>query len=130
MRMRAKRLRETAHDPIRSGGSSVHAWPSRTPAKRIEAVVQFVRSVPAFPQSRQCQPSHRVFRGRLGVHTYYGLPTRRRLNAAIFLPRFDHFVTSIAAGIATRPRRPLPGQDLILSEQRTLTAHLDQHTRY
>ena len=98
-----------------------------TPAKRIEPVVQFVRSVPAFPQSRQGRPSHRVFRGRLGVHTYYGLPTCRRPRAASFRPGFDHFVTSMAAGIATRPGRPLPGQDLRLLEQQTLTAHLDQH---
>ncbi len=90
-----------------------------TPAKRIEPVVQFVRSIPAFPQSRQGRPSHRVFRGRLGVHAYYGLPTCRRPNAAFFLPGFDHFVTSMAAGIATRPGRPLPGQDLHLLEQRT-----------
>ncbi len=35
------------------------------------------------------------------------------------LPGFDHFVTLIAAGIATRLGRPLPGQDLYLLEQRT-----------
>ncbi len=99
-----------------------------TPAKRIEPVVQFVRSMPVFPQSRQGRPSHRVFRGRLGVHTYYGLPTCRRPNAAFFLPGSDHFVTSMAAGIATRPGRPLPGQDFHLLEHRTFTAHLDQHT--
>ncbi len=74
-----------------------------TPAKRIEPVVQFVRSVPAFPQSRQGRPSHRVFRGRLGVHACYGLPTCRRPKAAFFFPGFDHFVTSMVAGIATRP---------------------------
>ncbi len=34
----------------------------------------------------------------------------------------------MAAGIATRPGRPLPGQDFHLLEQRTFTAHLDQHT--
>ena len=90
-----------------------------TPAKRIEPVVQIVRSVPAFPQSRQGRPSHRVFRGRLGVHACYSLPTCRRPDAALCLPGFDHFVTSMAAGIATRPGRPLPGQDFHLLEQRT-----------
>ncbi len=94
-----------------------------TPAKRIEHVVRIVRSVPAFPQSRQGRPSPRVFRGRLGVHACYGLPTCRHPDAAFFLPGFDHFVTSIAAGIATRPGRPLPGQDFHLFEQRTLSRH-------
>ena len=57
-----------------------------TPAKRIEPVVQFVRSVPAFPQSRQGRPSHRVFRGRLGVHSRYGLPACSQPEVASFLP--------------------------------------------
>ena len=87
-----------------------------TPAKRIGPVVQFVRSVPAFPQSRQGRPSHRVFRGRLGVHACYGLPTRSRPEAGFCLPSFDCFVTSTPVGIATRPGRPLPGQDLHLLE--------------
>ena len=99
-----------------------------TPAKRIEPVVQFVRSVPAFPQSRQGRPSHRVFRGRLGVHACYGLPTRSRPKADFCLPSFDCFVTSTPVGIATRPGRPLPGQDLHLLEQRTLTAHVAYYT--
>jgi len=77
------------------------------------------RSVAAFPQSRQGRPSHRVFRGRLGVHACYGLPTRRQPEAASFLPGFGRFVTSTTAGIATRPGRPLPGQDFHLLEQRT-----------
>ena len=77
------------------------------------------RLVPAFPQSRQGRPSHRVFRGRLDVHACYGLPTRRQPEVAFFLPGFDSFVTSTIAGIATRPGRPLPGQDLHLLEQRT-----------
>src|SRR5262249_18503533 len=38
---------------------------------------------------------------------------------AFFLPGFGHFVASAAAGIATRPGRPLPGQDSHLLEQRT-----------
>jgi hypothetical protein len=79
----------------------------------------YAQSMAAFPQSRQGRPSHRVFRGRLGVHTCYGLPTCRRPNAAFCLPGSDHFVTSVVAGIATRPRRPLPGQDLHLLEQQT-----------
>ena len=78
-----------------------------------------VRPVAAFPQSRRGRPSHRVFRGRLGVHACYGLPTCRRPDAAFCLPGSNRFVTSAAAGIATRPGRPLPGQDLHLLEQRT-----------
>ncbi len=35
----------------------------------------------------------------------------------------------MTAGIATRPGRPLPGQDLHLLEQRTLTAHVDHYRR-
>ena len=88
------------------------------------------RSIAAFPQSRQGRPSHRDFRGRLGVHACYSLPTCRRPFAAFCLPGFDHFVTSVAAGIATRPGRPLPGQDFHLLEQRTFTAHLDQHRQH
>jgi hypothetical protein len=94
-----------------------------TPAKRVEPSSNSVRPVPAFPPSRQGRPSHRAFRGRLGVHTCYGLPTRRRPDAALCLPGFDYIVTSIAAGIATRPGRPLPGQDLHLLEQRTFARH-------
>ncbi len=76
-----------------------------------------LRSVPGFPQSRQGRPSHRVFRGRLGVHSRYGLPACRQPEAAFFLPGFDRFVASTASGIATRPGRPLPGQDFHLLEQ-------------
>ncbi len=77
------------------------------------------RSIAAFPQSRQGRPSHRVFRGRLGVHSRYGLPACRQPEAASFLPGFDRFVASTAAGIATRSGRPLPGQDSHLLEQLT-----------
>jgi hypothetical protein len=87
-----------------------------TPAKRVEPSSGCVRPVPAFPQSRQGRPSHRVFRGRLGVHACYGLPTRSRPEAGFCLPSFDCFVTSTPVGIATRPGRPLPGQDLHLLE--------------
>src|SRR5262249_10717328 len=79
----------------------------------------YVQSMAAFPQSKRGQPSHRVFRGRLGVHACYSLPTCRRPNAAFCLPGSGHFVTSVAAEIATRLGRPLPGQDLHLLEQRT-----------
>jgi len=79
----------------------------------------YVPSIAAFPQSRQGRPSHRVFRGRLGVHACYSLPTCRRPNAAFCLSGSDHFVTSVAAEIATRLERPLPGQDLHLLEQQT-----------
>ena len=71
----------------------------------------------------QGRSSHRVFRGRLGVHTCYSLPTCRRPYAAFCLPGFDYFVTSIAAGIATRLGRPLPGQDFHLLEQRAFARH-------
>ena len=93
-----------------------------TPAKRVEPSSGCVRPVPAFPQSRQGRPSHRVFRGRAptaswsGVHACYGLPTRSRPEAGFCLPSFDCFVTSTPVGIATRPGRPLPGQDLHLLE--------------
>ncbi len=71
---------------------------------------------------------HIVLRGPLGVRAWYGLPTCRRPEAAFFRPGFGHFVTSIAAGIASRPGRPLTGQDVHLLEQRTFTAHLGRHT--
>ncbi len=61
-----------------------------------------LRPVPAFPQSRQGRPSHRVFRGRLSVHSRYGLPACRQPEAASFLPGFSHCVASTTAGIATR----------------------------
>ena len=90
--------------------------PRRSEPNRRPVVV---RLVPAFPQSRQGRPSHRAFRGRLGVHACYGLSTCRRPDAALCLLAFDHIVTAIVARIATRPGRPLPGQDLHLLEQRT-----------
>ena len=52
-----------------------------------------------------------------------------RRSVASFLPGFDRFVTSVIAGVATRSGRPLPGQDLHLLEQRTLTAHVAHYTR-
>jgi hypothetical protein len=69
------------------------------------------RSIAAFPQSRQGRPSHRDFRGRLGVHSRYGLPACRQPEAASFLPGFSRFVASTTAEIATRMGRPLPGRD-------------------
>ncbi len=99
-----------------------------SPAKRVEPSSGCVRPVPAFPQSRQGRPSHRVFRGRLGVHACYGLPTCSRPKAGFCLPSFDCFVTSTPVGIATRPGRPLPGQDTCWNNG-TFTAHLDQHTK-
>ncbi len=99
-----------------------------TPAKRIEPVVQFVRSVPAFAQSRQGRPSHRVLRDRLCAHTYYGLRTCRRPDAATFPPSFDHFFPSIAAGIATGPGRSVGERTSTCWNNASCTAHLDQHT--
>jgi len=64
-------------------------------------------------------PSHRVFRGRLGVYTCCGLPTCRQPDAAFFPPGLVQFVTSMTAGIATRLERPLPEQDLHVLEQLT-----------
>src|SRR5262249_41169088 len=91
-----------------------------TPAKQIELVVRRCSTCGSLPpvQAGSAFASH-VFRGRLGVHACYGLPTRRRPAATLCLPGSDRFVTSAAAGIATRPGRPLPGQDLHLLEQRT-----------
>ena len=37
------------------------------------------------------------------------------------LPTFDRFVASATAGIATRPGRPLPGQDSFVLDQRAFT---------
>jgi len=65
------------------------------------------------------RPSHRVFRGRLGVYTCCGLPTCRQPDAAFFPPGLVQFVTSMTAGIATRLERPLPEQDLHVLEQLT-----------
>ncbi len=91
-----------------------HPPPRRSGPNTSSSVL---RSVPAFPQTRQGRPSHRVFRGRLGVHSHYGLPTCRQPEAAFFLPGFDRFVASTASGIATRPGRPLPGRDFHPLEQ-------------
>ena len=54
----------------------------------------------------------------ISIHACYGLPTRSRPEAGLCLPSFDCFVASTPVGIATRPGRPLPGQDLHLLEQR------------
>lgn len=49
----------------------------------------------------------------------------RQPKAANFLPGSDDFVTSVAAGMATRPERPLPGRDLHpLENYAFFTAHL------
>jgi len=98
-----------------------HPPPRRS--KPSPSSVVLARLVPAFPQSRQGRPSHRVFRGRLGVHACYGLPTCRRPDAASCLPGFGRFVASATAGIATRPGRPLPGRDFHPLEQRTFSRH-------
>ena len=74
-----------------------------------------------FPQSRQGRPSHRDFRGRLGVHSRYSLPTCRQPLAASFLPGSGRFVASTTAGIVTRAGRPLPRQDFHLLDQRAYT---------
>ena len=42
-----------------------------------------------------------------------------RPKAAFFLPSSERYVASTSVGIATRPGRPLPGQDLHLLEQQT-----------
>jgi len=90
-----------------------------TLAKRVGPDVRCsIQPVPAFPQVRQGRPSHRDFRGRLGIHSRYSLPTCRQPLAASFLRSSDRFVASATAGIATRPGRPLPGQDSHLLDQR------------
>jgi hypothetical protein len=68
-------------------------------AKRIRRPFGSLRA--RFPRSRQGRPSHRVFRGRLGVHAYYGLSTRRRPDAA--------FVSQ--ASTASLPPRSLGATD-------------------
>ncbi len=100
-----------------------------TPAKRIETVVQRDRSVPAFPQSRQGRPSHRVFRGRLGVHACYGLPTCRRPHAALMSPRLrplrylhSRWDSYPAATTFTGAGLPPAGTSHLC------TAHVDQYT--
>jgi len=93
--------------------------PPTTEAQRTALVVHpCVPSVAAFPQTTKGRPSHRVSRGRLGVHSPCGLPARRRPSVAFFLPGTDRFVTFATAGINTRLGRPLPGQDLHLLDQR------------
>ena len=55
----------------------------------------------------------------IGVHKCYGPSTCRQPEAALCFPGFDYIVNSVAARIAARPGRPLPGQELQLLEQRT-----------
>ncbi|MCD4726073.1 MAG: transposase [Pirellulales bacterium] len=60
--------------------------------------------------------------GQAGSSTRrYGLSSCRRPKAALCLPSSERFVVSTSVGIATRPGRPLPGQDFHLLEQQTFS---------
>ncbi len=93
---------------------------SATPAERIGPRRSCARSMPAFPKPRQGRPPHRVFRGLKMFILITACRFARRPDAATCLPGSDGFVTSAAAGIVSRPERPLPGRDLHPLEHSTL----------
>src|SRR3954466_8145696 len=54
------------------------------------------------PKGSSGRPAHRPFRGLLGVHSRYGLPTRAVTVYRDTLTRgFSHFVTSMTAPVAS-----------------------------
>ena len=69
------------------------------------------RGIPSLTSPQSCQPSlislsgrpmHRLFRGLLGVHSHYGLHTRAvTVYRDTLSEGFSHFVTSIAAPVAS-----------------------------
>jgi len=71
-----------------------------TAAGRITSLIH--PAVSAFPIWQSSRPAHRPFRGLLGVHSRYGLHTRAVTVYRDTLTRgFSHFVTSIAAPVAS-----------------------------
>jgi hypothetical protein len=80
----------------------VHAV-ATTPAQRLGALLRsFTQPYQPSPIWQSSRPAHRPFRGLLGVHSRYGLHTRAVTVYRDTLTRgFSHFVTSIAAPVAS-----------------------------
>jgi hypothetical protein len=85
---------------------------SATPAERVGPRRSCAQFMPALPKPKQGRPPHRVFRGLTMFIRITAYRFARRPEAATCLPGSDGLVTSAAAGIASRPERPLPGRDL------------------
>ena len=80
----------------------VHAV-ATTPAQRLGVLLRSLHpAVSAFPIWQSGRPAHCPFRGLLGVHSRYGLHTRAVTVFRDTLSEgFSHFVTSIAAPVAS-----------------------------
>src|SRR6266853_5369204 len=80
----------------------VHAV-ATTPAQRLGALLRsFTQPYQPSPIWQSSRPAHRPFRGLLGVYSRYGLHTRAVTAYRDTLTRgFSHFVTSIAAPVAS-----------------------------
>jgi hypothetical protein len=80
----------------------VHAA-ATTPAQRLGVSVRSVtQPYQPSPKGLSGRPAHRPFRGLLGVHSRYGLHTRAVTVFRDTLSEgFSHFVTSIAAPVAS-----------------------------
>jgi hypothetical protein len=80
----------------------VHAV-ATTPAQRLGVSLRsFTQPYQPSPISLSGRPAHCPFRGLLGVHSRYGLYTRAVTVFRDTLPEgFSHFVTSIAAPVAS-----------------------------
>src|SRR5262245_30216601 len=98
-------------DPCRVGLSptekprlhAAHHAVATTPAQRLG--LQFAHSTQPYqpsPKGLSGRPAHRPFRGLLGVHSRSGLHTRAvTVNRDTLTEGFSHFVTSIAAPVAS-----------------------------
>src|SRR5438132_11208635 len=80
----------------------VHAV-ATTPAQRLGVLLRsFTPPYQPSPQGLSGRPAHRPFRGLLGVHSRYGLHTRAvTVYRDTLSEGFSHFVTSIAAPVAS-----------------------------
>src|ERR1700720_1938443 len=80
----------------------VHAV-ATTPAQRLGVLLRsFTQPCQPSPKGLSGRPAHRPFRGLLGVHSRYGLHTRAvTVYRDTLTEGFSHFVTSIAAPVAS-----------------------------
>ena len=81
----------------------VHAL-ATTPAQRLGVLLRSLHPAVYQPSPiwRSGRPAHRPFRGLLGVHLRYGLHTRAvTVYRDTLIEGFSHFVTSIAAPVAS-----------------------------